>query len=831
MTPDRWERVKELFDAVLETSPEKRPKFLADACAGDDVLCGEIERLIAEHDRTGEFLDSPLLSNTGEPPHSAGSLRYAFDEVSADPDSSVYLIRRGETFASRYEIRGELGRGGFGIVYAAFDQGPLQRTVALKLIRVPTVKLSEEASHARQRFLEEGRVAGNLSHSNIATVFDVGECGECVYMTQELASGRDLRKILAEAGPLPMGRIFAIARQICEGLAHAHGRAIVHRDIKPGNIVVSGEDRVKITDFGLAQPPQSEDPTLHQAIAGTPGYMAPEQLRGERVDGRADIFAVGCVLYQMLTGRAPFEGATVASVIEKTLYTFPPAPSRVREDLPHTLDRVVARAMRKDPDDRYNNVTQLQQDLLNHETFGYVIDADVGANKIASALEARQCTLFIGLCLPVSLNEKHATTTVESLIADYLAERLSSPSNERSLSRLAQDLEIERGRQEMLKYLTAAVRNPSVSPREIIGRIARLRFPVVVTTGYDTFLEEELARVDGKVRRVLNGRSIPDDATEADLLVRLFGSLESEPSIVVTEDDLWKFFGAFNSLSSTLKSRFARHCLLFVGFDPEDEGFRHLFAEIARFREGATDECLLAFADTAIPAVRWAQNKGLKLIDAQPASFLSLVEETVTEKRRQKRSAAEEISETPLPSRPYKIIHFLRRLVPGAGHGIETPGLEKGGPEHIIKPRSFHVWLRAVQEHLPAQVRPFYIWLGTVAVALVLVLAVGASFWPRAPRLAKPLSPVPALGVVRLEISPWGKLKEIRNLRTHRIENCPDQITPAEVTLPAGDYEVMLEHPALGTMQLKLHVEAGKQQEIQKSFPKFDPEQVLKGYH
>lgn len=830
MTPDRWERVKELFDAALERSPEKRPKFLAEACPGDDILCGEVERLIAEHDRTGEILDSPLLSSIAEPPHGARSPRSAFDEVSANPDSSVYLLRKGETFASRYEIRGELGRGGFGIVYAAFDRGPLQRTVALKLIRVPTAELSEEAARARRRFLEEARVAGNLSHSNIATVFDVGECGECVYMTQELAPGRDLRKILAEAGPLPLGRILAITRQICEGLAHAHGRAIVHRDIKPGNIVVSGEDRVKITDFGLAQPPQSEDATLHQVIAGTPGYMAPEQLRGERVDGRADIFAFGCVLYQMLTGRAPFEGPTVASVIEKTLYTFPPAPSRVREDLPHTLDRVVARTMRKDPDDRYNNVTQLQQDLLNHEAFEYMIDAEVGANKIASALEARECTLFVGLCLPVSLNEKHSSTTVESLIADYLAERLSSPSKERSLSRLAQDLEIERGRQEMLKYLTAAVRNPSVSPREIIGRIARLRFPVVVTTGYDTFLEEELARVDGKIRRVLNGRSTPDDATEADLLVRLFGSLESESSIVVTEDDLWKFFGAFNSLSNTLKSRFARHCLLFVGFDPEDEGFRHLFAEIARFREGATDECFLAFADTAIPAVRWAQKKGLRLIDAQPASFLSLVEETVTEKRRQKRSAAEETSETLLLSRPQRIVNYLRRAILGAGWGLEIPSLEKDGPEPVIKPRGFQNWLRAVQEHLHAQVRPFYFWLGTAAVALVLVLAAWTSFRPRAPRVARPLSPMPALGVVSLDVSPWGELKEIRNLRTQRPENYPGEITPVEVTLPAGDYAVILEHPALGRMQFKLHVEAGKQQEIRKSFPEFDPEQILKGY-
>jgi hypothetical protein len=345
---------------------------------------------------------------------------------------------------------------------------------------------------------------------------------------------------------------------------------------------VGDEDRVKITDFGLAQPPQSEDAALNRVIAGTPGYMAPEQLRGGRVDGRADIFAVGCVLYQMLTGRQPFEGSTPASIIEKTLHSSPTEPSRVREDLPRTLDRIVGRAMRKDPDERHNNVTQLQQDLLNYQQFEHLTDAKAGATEIAAALEARQCTLFLGLHLPVSLDENHARTA-EHLIAESLAERLAGPSAERSLARLAQELELERGRPEMLKYLSAAVRNPQASSREMIRRVARLPFPAIVTTGYDTFLEEELAKLNRKVRRVINCRSVPDDPADADLLVRLFGSVDSEASIVVTEDDLWNFFGSFHSLADALKSLFARHRLVFVGYDPEDEGFRHLFSEIARF--------------------------------------------------------------------------------------------------------------------------------------------------------------------------------------------------------------------------------------------------------
>jgi serine/threonine protein kinase len=422
MTPEQWERVKEMFNGALLRSPEERAEFLAEACAGDESLYAAVERLLVEHDQAGEFLNSPMWPKRVLSTSTAETYVLGAQEGIAPADSRIALLKPGETFADRYEIKGELGRGGFGVVYSAFDRGPLQRTLALKVIRFAADVDSKPIVQARQRFLEEARVAGNLSHSNIATVYDVGEFGGCVYMTQELAPGRDLRKILDEAGPLALRRIIAIVRQICEGLANAHARNVVHRDIKPGNIVVGSEDRVKITDFGLAQPVQSEDSALHRPIAGTPGYMAPEQLRGDRVDGRADIFGVGCVLYQMLTGRKPFEGATPASVIEKTLHAIPTEPSRVREDLPRTLDRIVARAMRKDPDERYNNIIQLQQDLINYEQFEYLTEAKLGASEIAAALEARQCTLFLGLRLPVTI-DKHSETA-ERLIAEFLAERL-----------------------------------------------------------------------------------------------------------------------------------------------------------------------------------------------------------------------------------------------------------------------------------------------------------------------------------------------------------------------------------------------------------------------
>jgi len=363
MTPDEWARVSEIFAAALERSPEGRDDFIASASAGDGVIYGEVKRLLAAHARAGGFLNSPalpliriplLIQEPEEPTDAINVPRAATD------------IPMGETFAGRYVVQRELGRGGYGVVYGAFDQGPLQRTVALKVIRMATDQPARPDPIDPRRFLHEARLAGSLSHSNIATVFDAGESAGCVYMTQELAPGRDLRKILKEAGALPLARSVFIARQICAGLAHAHAKGIVHRDIKPGNIVVDERDGVKITDFGIAATVQEDDLETHQAIAGTPGYIAPEQWRGERVDARADVFAVGCVLYQMLTGQQPFAGSTTRTIIQGTLEGAPPEPSRLRRGISRRLDRIVACAMAKNPEKRYGDIIQLDNALARY---------------------------------------------------------------------------------------------------------------------------------------------------------------------------------------------------------------------------------------------------------------------------------------------------------------------------------------------------------------------------------------------------------------------------------------------------------------------------------
>lgn len=598
---------------------------------------------------------------TSDPQSSADSVNDG--EIATDHQETVALEHRatlqvGKVFAGRYMIEKKLGQGGFGIVYRAFDRSPLQRLVALKVILIEKFTAPKRRELAKQQFLEEAKLAGRLSHANIAKVLDVGESSGHVYMTQELAPGSNLRTLMQKSGPLPLKRILTITRQVCDGLADAHSHAIIHRDIKPSNIVVDHEDRVKITDFGIAQPPQSEDSTLNGAVAGTPGYMAPEQLHGDRVDARADIFAVGCVLYHLLANRAPFEGATFASVSDKTLHTSPPGPSRVRDDLPRALDRIVARAMRKNVSERYPDISLLAQELLNYEQFDYLIDPERGAETVAASLIKRKCVLFLGLRLPTASDGGGAAPTVEARIVDHLGKALSTPAQHTQLSRVAQDLEMERGRTELLRHLAAAVRNPAISPREIFRRVARLPFPLLVTTGYDMSLEEELDKSGRRVRRILDCKQVPDDPTGGDLLVRLFGCVTDEDTVIVTEDDLWDFFGTFHALSDTLKSFFATCSILFVGYDPEDEGFRHLVSELFRFRSGRTEECYLPATDASLPAVRWAERKGLKLIDAEPESFLTLLEETIVERRRREKISEDVVPRTRLPSRPYKFLNF-----------------------------------------------------------------------------------------------------------------------------------------------------------------------------
>jgi serine/threonine protein kinase len=258
----------------------------------------------------------------------------------------------------RFEIVDEIGSGGMGLVYKGRDP-KINRMVALKVIR-PTLggKLSAEQQQAADRFYVEAQAAGSLSHPNIVTIYDVGEektaQGALVYIAMEFLEGRGLDWYIANKKLPTFESKVKVVRAMAEGLDYAHKRGVIHRDVKPANIIITSELQPKITDFGLARLSDSSM-TMSGTILGTPNYMAPEQVQGKKVDARSDLFSLTVVFYEMLTGEKPFAADSITSVIYKVVNEEPLPPRRVNIDLPPKIDGMIKRGLAKDPAQRYQS--------------------------------------------------------------------------------------------------------------------------------------------------------------------------------------------------------------------------------------------------------------------------------------------------------------------------------------------------------------------------------------------------------------------------------------------------------------------------------------------
>jgi serine/threonine-protein kinase len=263
----------------------------------------------------------------------------------------------GRTFDKRYVIERKLGSGGMADVYLAEDQ-ELGRRVALKLLD------DRHASDEQfvERFRREAQSAAGLNHPNIVSIFDRGYAEGTYYIAMEFLDGRTLKELLVRNGPTPVPIAIDYARQILGALAFAHRNGIVHRDIKPHNIVVGSDGRLKVTDFGIARSGASQM-TEAGSIVGTAQYLSPEQARGAPVDPRSDLYSLGIVLYEMLTGKVPFTGDTPVEIAMKHLSHVPDPPSKLRSGVPHDLDAVVMRALSKEPDQRYGSAEEMDADL------------------------------------------------------------------------------------------------------------------------------------------------------------------------------------------------------------------------------------------------------------------------------------------------------------------------------------------------------------------------------------------------------------------------------------------------------------------------------------
>src|SRR5262245_8576042 len=413
MSPEQWQKIHELFEAALERSVEDRAAFLARACAGDEETQRRVEAMLAADAQNDLLVDRPWRQAVN-----------IFAPSNSGPDDSQSYS--GEMIGF-YRLIKELGRGGMGTVYLAYDTR-LGRRVPLKLLPSRLVNNSERL----RRFQREARLVSALSHPNIITIYDFGQENGRHYIVSEFVEGHTLRNFVG-GQDISLNRILDLVVQVASALEAAHAEGVVHRDIKPENIMLRPDGYVKVLDFGLAKltepesggdeaktdisgaPPDFE--TRTGIVLGTVNYMSPEQARGQKVDGRSDLFSLGVVLYELITGHRPFGGKTWHHTIVAITDAEPPPITSDMQGAPAALQEIIYRVLSKDREQRYQtaralladiktlqgelaadtriqrigteraqNATILEEQITRTETQAAVINDESARNKVTSAV-------------------------------------------------------------------------------------------------------------------------------------------------------------------------------------------------------------------------------------------------------------------------------------------------------------------------------------------------------------------------------------------------------------------------------------------------------------
>jgi eukaryotic-like serine/threonine-protein kinase len=311
-----------------------------------------------QHDNEGAA--APAAASAADPAVDL-NLNEAADSTPSETDATAAGPSLTIGHIGRYALKQQLGEGGLGTVYAAYDP-ILSRTIAVKTLHLSVAEGDRATLDAL--FLNEARAAAGLNHPNIVTVYDAGLSEQGVYIAMERLRGRDLRQLLANGWRPDIVQTAQIMRRVSDALSYAHSKGVIHCDIKPANIFMVGRTLPKVVDFGIARVAHGQDiPALEGVVAGSPHYLAPEQLRGETVDRRCDVYALGVVMYELLTHRKAFDGRSLPEIIHAVEHGEPPAPHELKPEIPVSLSAITMRAMARDPAQRYRSARQMSQAL------------------------------------------------------------------------------------------------------------------------------------------------------------------------------------------------------------------------------------------------------------------------------------------------------------------------------------------------------------------------------------------------------------------------------------------------------------------------------------